>query len=745
MSSPNRSACLIDLSGEESPTSNMTPMISFPPISANELIVQPLERLSISNNPFDMIEKQAILYGDPFEITEISQSPQINNNIVVPTGALVDVDGDKGSIRRSKLKSMNVSSVTGNTLQLSLDKHCNNSQDPLNQAMCTVTSITPNSSIEDNSSDTLNKAFLQSDLSIQVNNSTNRNRVHSDPVTTKHSKSTRKMGSGKTRSASLEQICLKNQLRKSLSNSPIGSSNWSKSNNVNAENSLDFNRTSDSIFDDLSSTKPEWIDSDNEDSDFERMTIPFLKNIHDSETTVESSTDISSDRSMVIEKLSKYRKSTAKTVVDVAESANNSDDKPCTPKDVSPKAENITSIIETLRNAVKNCGDEKRKDEASALLDNLNQYFTTGDLNNSTVISNPVPQPIVRQRTFSVEDQLSSDDTGKSTPEQISRLLNNSLPVVSAPVRRSINVTTPITSRKISRSVSYAGKPVSVVSSIQSTSNSRERRNSVCTTPTRLVRPLSACNPASTRTSLSRQSLSSPSRDSKAMVKPVQRKTIMKASNPLPSNAVTRSLKLRVGEQTKSKGPMKAVIPYQRASIAPNNNDLSTTVKKYVQTSTPLAPNNLPKSSIPAAASTPVTNTDKPSTLSVHRHSQNRLSYTPSTPIGKPFLRQPSSERKKRSVTFSEDTDKMSRSMIVGGSHLKDTSLPPVSCVFLKKINFIFQFIELVSRFLHYRGDDCHEVIAPIKKTQFFKRNRISTDQVTNFTSTTCDIFYLFT
>lgn len=742
MSSPNHSSCLIDLSVEDSPTSNMTPMISFPPISANELIVQPLERLSLSNNPFDMIEKQAKLFGDPFEITQFSPLPQYNmNNIVVPTGALIDVEGDKGAMSRAKLTSMSaLSSVIGNSLQLSFDKECNNSQDLLNPAMYTVTSITPNSSIEDKSSDTLNKAFLQSDLSIKESNSTNRNRIHSDPVTTKLSKTMRKIGSGKTRSASLEQLCLKKQLRKSLSNSP-GSPNWLKSNGVvSAENSLyqrhinspDFNRTSDSIFDDLSSTKPEWIDSDNDDSDLERMTIPFLKNHRDSESTVETSADGSSDRSKVIEKLSKYRQAT-KTVADVTtviDIANNSEDKPNTPMDMSPQVNNITSIIETLRNAVKNCGDEKKKDEASALLDNLNQYFSSDELNNSKVTINTFPQPIVRQRTFSVEDHLSSD-AEKSTPEQISRELSNSMPVISAPTRKSINVTTPITSRRISRSASYGEKPVSVVSAIQTASNSHERRSSVCTTPTRLVRPLSSSNLTSTRTSLSRQSLPSPT--SKPVVKPVQRKTIMKASNPLSSNTVSRALKLRVVEQTKPSGPLKAVIPYQRASIVPNNIDLSTKVKKYVQTSTPLAPNNLPKSSIPAASSTPVVNTDKPSLLSVHRPSQNRLSYTPSTPVGNPFLRQPSSERKKRSVTFSDDADKMSRSMIVGSSNLKDTTLPPVSCCtyFQRYIFFNYWLVGfgLVFRFRHYRGDDCQKVMVPIKKTQFFKRNRIATEK----------------
>lgn len=701
MSSPNQSTCLIDLSGSnESPTSNQS-LISFPPISADEMIV-PLKRFSISNDPFDTIEKQANLYGDPFEIINISSRQEMVNAVSIPTATLLDFDGSR------------------NSSHLSIDSP-NNSRDPLNKAMCTNSSITTNPSLVDvDSSDTMNHAFLQS-----ASNSTNRSRILSDPVTSKLSKTKRKIG--KTRCASLEQICLKNQLRKSITNSPIGSPNWSKTNNPaeslessliqKKSNSNDFNLTSESLFDDLLSTNPEWIESDNDDSDYERMTIPFLKNIQDNESTI-ASTDCSSDRSSTIEKLSKFRKTDA---VDVVESANTSVDKQDRPVDGSSlDSDNITSIIETLRNAVKNCGDEKKKDEASALLDNLNVCFNAASLNTSTAIDQPEPQKFIRQRTFSMENQL--NDSTTSSSKEVSQELSNSMPLSSTQTRKSISGISQITPRRFSRSLSYAGKPVSVVSAVQQQSNSSERRSSVCTTPTRLVRQASASNPKSTRTSLGRQSLLSSLPDEKAVVKPVQRKTIMKTSNPLPSSNTTRPLKLRVGEQTKPSGPLKAVIPYQRSLSLQTSSEPSTKAKRTVKTSTPLASNNISKSGIPAASSTPVLNMGmgKPP-LTHFRHSQSRLSYTPATPIAKPLIRQPSSERKKRSVTFSEETDKFSQSMIVGG---RNSIFPPVSWC---KTEYIFCFIDdvVIFRFLHCKGVDCHKVMAPIRRTQFFRRNSI--------------------
>lgn len=686
MSSPNHSACLIDLSGSsESPTSTMTPLMTFPPISADEMIV-PLKRFSISNDPFDTIEKQAKLFGDPFEIINMSarSSHKESNGAAVPTATLLDFDG------------------SGNSLRLSPDNQ-DNSQVSLNKAMCTISSITTNSSLADgNSSDKMNHAFIQSDVSAQASS---RSRMLSDPVTSKVSKTMRKIGSGKQRCASLEQICLKNQLRKSLTNSPIGSPKWSKANNPadSLENSLiqkksntvDFNLTSESLFDDLLSTNPEWIESDNDDSDYERMTIPFLKNFQDNESTI-ASNDCSSDRSSTIEKLSKFRKTTTPEVVGhITESADSSVDKIDKPKDESPQVTNISSIIEALRNAVKNCGDDKKKDEATALLNNLNVCFNSTGSSTSTVISQPEtstvisqpetltvisqpePQKFIRQRTFSVEGQL--DDTEKSPLNQSSTELSNSMPTAAAQTRKSINVNGSLTPRRFSRSLTYtghAGKPVSAVSAVQMQSNSRERRSSVCTTPTRLVKQTSTSNPKSTRTSLCRQSLLSSTQEEKAVVKPVQRKTIMKTSNPLPSSAATRPLKLRVGEQTKPSGPLKAVIPYQRSLSMQNNTEVPTKSKRIVKTSTPLASNNISKSGIPAASSTPVLNMSKPPPLSHFRHSQSRLSYAPSTPMANPLYRQPSSERKKRSVTFSEDADKFSQSMIVG---TKESKFPPVS------------------------------------------------------------------
>lgn len=676
MSSPNRSTCLIDLSGlSESPTSTMTPLMSFPPISADEMIV-PLKRFSVSNDPFDTIEKQANLFGDPFEISNMSAAPKESHSAVVPTATLLDFDG------------------SGNSLQLSVDNH-NNSQDPLNKAMCTISSITTNSSLGD-TSDKMNDAFMREDLSGPAHTATtNRARMMSDPVKAT-TKATRKIGTGKARCASLEQICLKNQLRKSLSNSPIGSPNLSKVNKPadSLDNSLthrksatvDFNLTSESLFDDLLSTNPEWIESDNDDSDYERMTIPFLKNIQDNESTI-ASTDCSSDRSSTIDILSKFRKTTAPEVVPAVvatESADSSVDKIDKPMADSPQVTNISSIIETLRNAVKNCGDEKKKDEASALLDNLNVCFKNTGLSAPKAVDQPEQLPFIRQRTFSVDDHLDGTQENSESPQQITKELSNSMPASAAvPTRRSISGTTStsVTPRRFSRSLSYAGKPVSVVSAVQSQSMSQERRSSVCTTPTRLQRQSSVGNPKSTRTSLSRQSLlsapASPVSD-KAVVKPVQRKTIMKATNPLPSVTATRPLKLRVGEQTKPSGPLKAVIPYQRASsLQSSSSDPSTKSKRIVKTSTPLTSNNtISKSSgVPAASSTPVLNLSRPPPLPHFKRAQSRLSYTPSTPAANPLLRQPSSERKKRSVTFSEETDKLSQSMIVG---TKESKFPPV-------------------------------------------------------------------
>lgn len=673
MSSPNHSTCLIDLSGStESPNPTATPLMMFPPISVDEMIV-PLKRFSISNDPFDTaekrfsinddpfdtIEKQAKLYGDPFEIVNMSSQRETTNEMNVPTAKLVDFDG------------------SANSIQLSLASQ-DSSQDTLNRAMCTIGSVTTNSSLADgNSSDTINRAFINSDLSVSAQINTNRNRILSDPLTSKPSKGRRKIGSGK-RCASLEQICLKNQLRKSLTNSPIGSPKFMRvadslenSSLTKKSNTTDFNLTSESIFDDLLSTNPEWIESDNDDSDFERMTIPFLKNIQDSESSV-ASAECSSDRSTTlatIEKLSKFREA-SESVVDIEQSENVSEDKTDKSVDENPPEDNITSIIETLRNAVKNCGDAKKKSEASVLLDSLNVCLKTTNSatcstnSDSIAISQPEPHHFVRQRTFSVDDQL--NETKNHSPIQETKELSSSMPSTSAQTRKSVSGTTSITPRRFSRSLTYTGKPVSVVTAVQSQSNSSDRRrSSVCTTPTRLVRQSSSHNPRGTRTSMGRQSLSSPN-DEKTSIKPVPKKTIMKASNPVSSSTVTRSLKLRVGEQTKPNGPLKA-LPYQRSSTLPNPSEPTIKAKRSLKTSTPLAPSNVSKPSIPAASSTPVINTGKQPSLLNLRHPQSRLSYTPSTPVAASTVnRQPCSERKKRSVTFDEESDKFSQSMIVG-------------------------------------------------------------------------------
>lgn len=679
MSSPNNSTCLIDLSGSsESPTSITTPLMSFPPISADEMIVPlivPLNRFSLSNDPFDSIEKQAKLFGDPFEIVNIS-SPREPVNAAVPTATLVDVNG------------------SGNSILLSPESQ-NNSFDPLNKAMCTTGSIAENSSLVNSSNNTMNQAFVKSLSPMHPSNCPNRNRIASDPVTSKVSKTKRKIGSGKARCASLEQLCLKNQMRKSLTNSPAGSPNWStKSHPANSSdnslmqkisNSVDFNLTSESIFDDLLSTNPEWIESDNDESDYERMTIPFLKNIQNNESTIASS-DCSSDRNSAIEKLSKFRKPT-EYVADVGENADASEDKSEGPMNDSPQVDNITSIIETLRNAVEHCGDEKKKSEAAALLDNLNVCLKTASSETSTENSTPETQPLARQRTFSVEGRQRTfsmenrldEDANTTSPNEVPKELSSSMPAASAQIRKSIGGTTSTTPRRFSRSLSYAGRPVSVVAAVQIQSDSGERRrSSVCTTPTKLVRQTSTNNPKprGTRTSLGRQSLSS-SQDEKAVVKPVQRKIIMKTSNPVPASGVTKPLKVRVGEQTKPIGPLKAIVPYQRSTIAKNGESsilpktALTLPKTTVKTSTPLAPNNSSKTNMPAASSTPVLNTGRAVPLS-----HSRLSYTPSTPNVSSLIRQPSSERKKRSVTFSEESDKLSQSMIIG---TKETSFQPVS------------------------------------------------------------------
>lgn len=682
MSSPNQSTCLIDLSGSnESPTSTTTPLIMFPPISVDEMIV-PLKRFSINNDPFstvekrfsigndpfDTIEKQAKLFGDPFEIVNINMSSQREtvNEVAVPTAKLVDFDGSTNSIH--------------------LSSGCqDNSQDTLNRAMCTSNSVTSNTSLADvSSSDTMNRAFVNSDSSILAQSNANRNRISSDPVTSKSSKVKRKVG--KTRCASLEQICLKNQFRKSLTNSPIGSpktlrapDSFDSSSLTKNSNTTDFNLTSESVFDDLLSTNPEWIESDNDDSDFERMTMPFSKNFQNNESTI-ASTDCSSDRSTTlatIEKLSKFREA-SEAAVDVVVSRSDANENK-TEKATAETApeDNITSIIETLRNAVKNCGDAKKKSEASVLLDSLNVCLKTDSSSSSTTSAINKPHPFVRQRTFSVEDQL--DDSKDASPIQVAKELSSSLPLAPASTRKSVAGTISTTPRRFSRSMTYTGKPVSVVTAVQSQSESSDRRqSSVCTTPTRLSRQFSNPNPRGTRTSLSRQSLSS-SHDEKAVVKPVPRKTIMKTSNPIPSSTATKPLKLRVGEQAKSNGPLKAVIPYQRSSALSHLSEPSIKVKRTVKTSTPLAPSNGSKSGIPAASSTPVINTGKTPSLTNFRNAQSRLSYTPSTPVAAYTVnRQPCSERKKRSVTFNEESDKFSQSMIVGAGQ---SSSQPVSLI----------------------------------------------------------------
>ncbi|KAJ6640090.1 hypothetical protein Bhyg_12839 [Pseudolycoriella hygida] len=657
MSSPNQSACLIDLSGApESSDSSPTPLISFLPMAVDEMIV-PLKRFSIGpNDLFDTIENQAKLFGDPFEIVNVS-APRESNNVVVPTANLIDVD------------------AYGN--RVSLD-----SEHVLNKATCTANSVTSNSSfVDSNSIDSMNCGFLQSDSSGEATNS-NRNRLSSDPTTSKV-KTGRKHGSGK-RCASLDRICLKNQLRISLTNSPVSSPNWSKLNNMldslenssiqKTVNSIDLNLTSESIFDDLRSTNPEWIESDNEDSDFERMTIPFLKNIQ-----TNASTEDIPVPSTTIDKLSKFRKSVVDVTENVAAPTVSTEEKVVEPIEKTVhQLDDITSLIETLRNAVKNCADERKKDEASALLDNLNVCFTEANLNTSTTSDKTARRSIVRQRTFCVDDKEDSDRT-ISPSTSISKELSSSLPETSTvqPRKSTTGISTP-SPRRCSRSISYDGRPVSVVSAIQSQTNSR--RSSVCTTPTRLVKPTSISNPSSaqTRTSFSRRSLQSTPKELKPLIRPVERKTVMKAATAFTSSGATRPLKLRVGEQTKPTGPLKAVIPFQRSTAQTDRSDESSKSKRTIKTSTPLASNNIAKSGKPAAYSTPVLNSGKPTSLSHFTYNKSRLSYTPSTPAGKPLVRQPSSERRKRSVTFTEESDKLSQSMVVGSSEATYTRLPPL-------------------------------------------------------------------
>lgn len=409
------------------------------------------------NNPFDRMDKQAVLYNDPFEIVSnaaLVNSPNKSNaHSNVETGMLISIDSPT---ERNTFFSADTS---GSDITMTASR-LGGTSDLFN--VSPISDGTSNSSQPGEISPIDNKSGNNSVPSFK--NSPTR---ASTPPNSEELPSGGARSSGRSKSNSLKLLkySLSNKRgdadRESsptfpssdgspkLQSSPFKARSWSKS------------RFNDDSFDDLAETKPNWIDSLTDidfcsdiDSDLENMNFPMLnKSLSELDLKATDGTDNSADtvkkksptatsisnRDQLLKKLESIKHKTPSPSADMEQPVDKpgatlivpvGDEEPRTPLNqfsivpdsvktdailayqLQHKSDNANSLIQNLKKFVEQCDDKDKQAEANSLLQSLSSILSTGEKKQKYERKNmdaTIPKPIVRQGTFSIEKSDSDE------------------------------------------------------------------------------------------------------------------------------------------------------------------------------------------------------------------------------------------------------------------------------------------------------------------------------------------------
>lgn len=194
---------------------------------------------------------------------------------------------------------------------------------------------------------------------------------------------------------------------------------------------------------DINSIKPDWLEAENSlDADLEALCIPALKEIQPSPLAEEPANDSLKekfekfrDRMNSSEKKETPKKDNNKKQSPVLEllrervkqcKEQEEKEKERTQKEPSPQTSNksqsfdVSSLISSLKNIALECSTEQKKD----IVDSLTSIFKDKDCGNNeeqhSQILAPPPQPIVRQGTFDVDlDESRQPNIAEEEEEQV--------------------------------------------------------------------------------------------------------------------------------------------------------------------------------------------------------------------------------------------------------------------------------------------------------------------------------------
>lgn len=393
------------------------------------------------SNPFDKMDKQAGLYNDPFELVSnaamaiAGSENSLSSSGNVETGELISIDSPTELDRKpiffaedrhtsSPLSSRNRSHV--DSIQLSIQTEYSQTKD-----------VKPNI------------AELQASTKKSVQNAAQKGQTPS---------SAEKRSTYRSKSTSLN--LLKLSFSNSRSDSLDDDSSPSKSHDLSKLRS-----SIDESFEDISATKPNWIDSltDGEsefDHDIEQLNIPMLnKSLNELDLKADQSTEskatdshtlpkkcatpsvVATNRDELMKKLELIKHKIpspigaadasndgatatsvelnnvvemAKKMVEVAEPVTPVNQYSTVPDAL--RTDNPKSLIDNLQKFIEKCDNREQQEQAHNLLQSLSSILGTkhDEVKQQLKVNESVkPKPIVRQRTFSIDKKENEE---QSTP-----------------------------------------------------------------------------------------------------------------------------------------------------------------------------------------------------------------------------------------------------------------------------------------------------------------------------------------
>lgn len=428
---------------------------------------------SADNNPFDCMVKQAGLLDDPFEIVENAAKANPTSNAehqhLVKTGTLISLD------------SLDVPTPP---------------PEPYRDEIIEISSSSDSSHHESISA-------RQTPNSVQNGNATNDERTPSPASSTHGAFASMNMStpvgrtSAKTKSSALHllKFSLSNNRMDSTSDngSPIPIDQDSSSGDeyatilhqkmLSSKTLMLRTPQPDESFDDLSATKPNWVDSETDmendsdlDNDIAKLNIPMLttKVASEGNTLVAIDTPSAGDRKKtdcdvkskeheailnrdkLLEKLAsiklRHPSPTDEDRINGShgdEDSDQVDDENRTLKNESARSaistslrlQNAHSLMENLRKLVDQCDDKQKQLEAKTLLQSLSSILTldgestqvASAKSSSSSFELTPPYPIVRQGTFNIDRDKNDREKRETSPKQETTLTPKTSPKSKSP------------------------------------------------------------------------------------------------------------------------------------------------------------------------------------------------------------------------------------------------------------------------------------------------------------------------